>query len=95
MNFKMLRQARNRNNVSHIVALHSNIFVVHKNRGMYWNVMVMEVGSTANKRRLQYCADELTHRQLQIVQFSKSPKVTDRQRQETVAEVYGVTIEVA
>ena len=63
MNFKMIRQARNRNNVSHIAALHSNIFVEHKIREMYWNMLMTEVGNTVNKRRLQYCVDELRHRQ--------------------------------
>lgn len=40
MNFKMIRQARNRNNVSHIVALHSSIFAEHRIREMYWNMLM-------------------------------------------------------
>lgn len=53
--------------------------------GMYWNKLMTGVGNSVN-RRLQYCADELRHRQrqLQIVQHSKSSKVTGRQQQEIV-----------
>lgn len=61
MNFKMIREARNRNNVSGIVALHSSIFAKHKIKEMYWN-MLMKVGNAINKRKLQCCVDELRHR---------------------------------
>jgi len=63
MNFKMIRQARNRNNVCQIVALHSNIFAGHKIRETYWNMLMTEVGNTISKRRLEYYADKLRHRQ--------------------------------
>lgn len=64
---------------------------------MHWKVVMMEVGSTVNKRRLQYCADELTHRQ--TIADSSVLKVTQVYREaagrDCVAEVYGVTVEVA
>lgn len=62
MNFKMIREARNRNNVSGIVALHSSIFAKHKIKEMYWNMLMTEVGNAINKRKLQCCVDELRHR---------------------------------
>lgn len=61
MHFKMIRQARNRNNVSHIVALHGHIFAKHKIKEMYWS-MLMTVGNTVSKKRAQYCVDEPRHR---------------------------------
>lgn len=62
MNFKMMRQARNRNNVSHSVALHCTIFVEHKMRELYWNMLLVEVGNAVNKRGAEYYVDELRHR---------------------------------
>lgn len=62
MNFKMVRQARNRNNVSHSVALHSTFFVEHKMRVLYWNMLLVEVGNAVNKRGMEYHVDELRHR---------------------------------
>lgn len=62
MNFKMMRQARNRNNASHSVALHSTIFVEHKMRELYWNMLLVEVGNAVNKRGVEYYVDELRHR---------------------------------
>lgn len=55
----MVREARNRNNVSCIVELHSSIFTKHKIKEMNWNMLMTEVGNVINKRRLQCCVDEL------------------------------------